>query len=57
MENPVMIFGAGSLGLTALDIFQRNEVVVYGFLDDEKAAAAIKALAELEDAITRSCTP
>ncbi|MBO0930776.1 acetyltransferase [Fibrella aquatilis] len=37
MENPVMIFGAGSLGLTALDIFQRNEVVVYGFLDDNKA--------------------
>ncbi len=32
-----MIFGAGSLGLTALDIFQRNEVVVYGFLDDDKA--------------------
>ena len=36
MENPVLIFGAGSLGLTALDIFQRNEIVVYGFLDDDK---------------------
>jgi sugar O-acyltransferase (sialic acid O-acetyltransferase NeuD family) len=32
-----MIFGAGSLGLTTLDIFQRNDVVVYGFLDDDKA--------------------
>ncbi|WP_128547227.1 acetyltransferase [Larkinella soli] len=36
MENPVLIFGAGSLGVTALDIFQRNAVVVYGFLDDNK---------------------
>ena len=37
MKNPVILFGAGSLGVTALDIFQRNEVVVYGFLDDNKA--------------------
>jgi len=37
MENPVLIFGAGSLGVTALDIFQRNQVVVYGFLDDSQA--------------------
>lgn len=37
MENPVLIFGAGNLGLTALDIFQRNSVVVYGLLDDDKA--------------------
>ncbi|GAA4420501.1 acetyltransferase [Nibrella viscosa] len=36
MENPVLIFGAGNLGVTALDIFQRNQVVVYGFLDDNK---------------------
>ena len=36
MENPVLIFGAGSLGLTALDLFQRNNVVVYGLLDDDK---------------------
>ncbi len=36
MENPVLIFGAGSLGVTALDLFQRNNVVVYGFLDDNK---------------------
>ena len=37
MENPVLIFGAGNLGLTALDLFQRNSVVVYGLLDDDKA--------------------
>lgn len=36
MENPVIIFGAGSLGLTVLDLFQRNNVVVYGLLDDNK---------------------
>ena len=36
MENPVLIFGAGSLGLTALDLFQRNNVVVFGLLDDNK---------------------
>ncbi|MGF7219004.1 sugar O-acyltransferase (sialic acid O-acetyltransferase NeuD family) [Spirosoma lacussanchae] len=36
MENPVLIFGAGSLGLTVLDLFQRNTVVVYGLLDDNK---------------------
>lgn len=36
MENPVLIIGAGTLGQTALDIFQRNQVVVYGFLDDKK---------------------
>lgn len=36
MENPVLILGAGSLGLTALDLFQRNNVVVYGLLDDDK---------------------
>lgn len=33
----MVIFGAGNLGLTALDLFQRNNVVVYGLLDDDKA--------------------
>ncbi len=36
MENPVLIFGAGNLGKIALDIFNRNNVVVYGLLDDDK---------------------
>lgn len=35
MENPVIILGAGPVGLQALDIFTKNEVVVYGFLDDD----------------------
>lgn len=36
MENPVIIFGANHLGRAAKDIFESNEVVVYGFLDDNK---------------------
>jgi sugar O-acyltransferase (sialic acid O-acetyltransferase NeuD family) len=37
MENPVLIFGAKGLGKVAMDIFQSNGVVVYGFLDDDKS--------------------
>ena len=36
MENPVIIFGANALGRTAKEIFESTEVVVYGFLDDNK---------------------
>jgi sugar O-acyltransferase (sialic acid O-acetyltransferase NeuD family) len=36
MENPVVIFGAGSLGRLALDIFNSNGVLVYGFLDENE---------------------
>ena len=35
MKNPVLIFGSGTLGKTALNIFESNEVFVYGFLDDD----------------------
>jgi len=37
MINPVIIFGAGISGKLALDVFSSNDVVVYGFLDDDKA--------------------
>jgi sugar O-acyltransferase (sialic acid O-acetyltransferase NeuD family) len=37
MENPVLIFGAKGLGRVALDVFERNSVLVYGFLDDDTA--------------------
>ncbi len=37
MKNPVVIFGASSLGRAAKEIFDKNEVVVYGFLDDAKS--------------------
>lgn len=36
MKNPVIIFGANYLGRAAKEIFESNEVVVYGFLDDDK---------------------
>src|SRR5688500_4088444 len=37
MDNPVLIFGANFLGRTAKEIFEKNNNVVYGFLDDNKA--------------------
>lgn len=36
MIQPVIIFGAGALGKMALDIFASNDLIVYGFLDDNK---------------------
>ena len=36
MQNPVMIFGANTIGRLAKEIFESNNVVVYGFLDDDK---------------------
>lgn len=37
MENPVIIFGANYLGRSAKEIFEGNNNVVYGFLDDNKS--------------------
>ncbi|MCS6820256.1 MAG: acetyltransferase [Microscillaceae bacterium] len=34
MGNPVLILGASPLGELALDIFNSNQIIVYGFLDD-----------------------
>ena len=34
MDNPVIIFGANTLGQAAMEIFESNKIVVYGFLDD-----------------------
>lgn len=36
MDNPIIIFGTGGLGRAALEIFESNGNVVYGFLDDNK---------------------
>jgi len=33
--KPVIIFGAKGLGKVALDIFKSNDIVVYGFLEDD----------------------
>jgi len=37
MENPVIIFGANYLGRAAREIFETNQVEVFGFLDDDSA--------------------
>jgi len=37
MQNPVIIFGAQAIGRQVKEIFDSNEVVVYGFLDDNKS--------------------
>lgn len=37
MDKPVIIFGAKGIAKTALEIFESNEVVVYGFLDEDKS--------------------
>lgn len=34
-KKPIIILGAGSIGKIAYDIFATNDVVVYGFLDDD----------------------
>ena len=35
MELPVIIFGSKGIAKAALEIFNSNEIVVYGFLDDD----------------------
>lgn len=35
MIKPVIIFGSGGLAKAALEIFTENDVIVYGFLDDD----------------------
>lgn len=37
MDNPVIIFGANELAKAAHEIFESNDVVVYGFLDDDES--------------------
>jgi sugar O-acyltransferase (sialic acid O-acetyltransferase NeuD family) len=37
MSKPVLIFGASLLGKAALEIFLSNNVVVYGFLDENES--------------------
>jgi len=36
MSKPVIIVGATNLGKAVMEIFKSNEVVVYGFLDDDE---------------------
>ncbi len=36
MKNPVIIFGTGPIAKASLEILQSNNIVIYGFLDDDK---------------------
>jgi sugar O-acyltransferase (sialic acid O-acetyltransferase NeuD family) len=36
MTNPIIIFGAKGLGRVAQEIFKSHDLMVYGFLDDDK---------------------
>lgn len=36
MEKPVIIFGASGIAKAALEIFNSNNIIVYGFLDDNE---------------------
>lgn len=36
MEKPVIIFGAKGIAKAALEIFTSNNIVIYGFLDDDE---------------------
>ncbi|MEM6359621.1 MAG: acetyltransferase [Bacteroidota bacterium] len=36
MRNPVLIFGANALGRAVHEVFESNDVIVYGYLDDDK---------------------
>lgn len=37
MEKPVIIFGATGIAKAALEIFNSNNIVVYGFLEDDES--------------------
>jgi sugar O-acyltransferase (sialic acid O-acetyltransferase NeuD family) len=36
MENPIVIFGANALGRAAQEMFNSRNIIIYGFLDDNK---------------------
>lgn len=36
MRNPVLIFGANAMGRAVHEIFESNDIIVYGYLDDDK---------------------
>jgi sugar O-acyltransferase (sialic acid O-acetyltransferase NeuD family) len=52
-KKPVLILGAGTIGKMAYDIFSANDVVVYGFLDDEVEAGTeidlVSVLGKIDD--------
>jgi sugar O-acyltransferase (sialic acid O-acetyltransferase NeuD family) len=54
MNKPIIILGAGSIGKSAMEAFLSNEVLVYGFLDDDsslqgKEIGEVEVMGNLED--------
>jgi sugar O-acyltransferase (sialic acid O-acetyltransferase NeuD family) len=54
MDKPVIILGAGSIGKSAMEAFLSNDVIVYGFLDEDESLTDneigdVKVLGTLED--------
>lgn len=54
MDKPVIILGAGSIGKSAMEAFISNNVLVYGFLDDDttlqgKEIGDVEVMGSLED--------
>lgn len=54
MDKPVIILGTGGIGRAALEIFESNQVVVFGFLEDDeqehgKEIDAISVLGRTDD--------
>ena len=54
MDKPVIILGANGLGKAAMEAFESNDVVVYGFLDDKaelegEEIGRVSVLGTLED--------
>lgn len=52
MNKPVIIFCATALGKAVLDIFQSNNITVYGFLDDDASLFG----SEIEDVTVMGAT-
>jgi len=54
MNKPIIILGAGSIGKSAMEAFTSNNVIVYGFLDDEttlqgKEIGEVEVMGKLDD--------
>ena len=54
MNKPIIILGAGSIGKSAMEAFASNNVIVYGFLDDDttlqgKEIGEVEVMGKLDD--------
>lgn len=54
MNKPIIILGAGSIGKSAMEAFLSNDVLVYGFLDDDsslqgKEIGEVEVMGKLDD--------